>query len=942
MKKSSQSGFDPSEFGDFTRQRIVTVLGKDSDHKSSTKAIMAASLLSSFDPRGPNPGLDVIVTAMDALAGAPKQLARGLLWQAAEHAANARLRVEALKRFGPFVQPDHVDAIRRWASEGFAPTQSYQNDQVSNDCTKAAALMALGNLARPGRAEIDIVVGALSQPSGKDKFSRTVFDAAVEAYWKIGDRDSLSGLVAKMQQRWQPDLGMALVGLSAKFSKSELKPHAMSINEALRKYAHQWQEPRNVMSRLIEVTKKTATPESFRGWASSYGGDGLENGRGKITRAMQEALDPKHDDAARANLALARWPINLRENSGVITGLAEGVRAGHHALVARTVIEHQHDGYRKLLEEGTLLDLYETMDVGVGAVCEALSACHAAHRQRAAQLLAKGVFNVAIRASRPDESPVDIESLTGKGAGRDSAPGEAFYDEIFEAVEALDPSKNPVALVAGLLCPPTSSQGALAIVETLSRWDSPAAEFVIRSVIRQAGRLGESGEDAPVLREWEQLFLTPEDRKLRATFEAALAEEVVFDGKVNRYALLVAQRENLSFSTTARKALDGLSSLNDAEYLLNQLHAGGADVGGVLQHGVTFHRDIDPSLTEFVRKTSIELRTRKLIAAGTQKQREDFARQLQERFHDSATVRIAAYRACGELGGLFNIKALRNRRERENSEPAKAAIDGAIASLKERLVAQKGEQATPEEFVCWLGYVGDLGDPALLPNVVGCLEPPHPEQCVRLAALAALSEMGGCEALDVVTRFMEDTAPEGETLSAARRARMRLEDRRDTELFEVLAVFYKPDNDVLDPAIDYGKLLGTTLLASSTKALQKAQRFWEEGHWDEFVTRLSGVVEAMVKQVVRKRYAEISWDQAKAEKMARGSLANILNSTEFKNGYSRLQAHANTLYSFRHGSPTAHVMNVDGSSKEEASEDDAEYVREEFLQAFEEAVKALR
>jgi hypothetical protein len=86
----------------------------------------------------------------------------------------------------------------------------------------------------------------------------------------------------------------------------------------------------------------------------------------------------------------------------------------------------------------------------------------------------------------------------------------------------------------------------------------------------------------------------------------------------------------------------------------------------------------------------------------------------------------------------------------------------------------------------------------------------------------------------------------------------------------------------------------------------------------------------------------MNWDQVKAENLARGNFANILHSTEFQNTFGKLQAHANTLYGFRHDSPTAHVMNTDGSPKAEATQEDAEYVREEFLHAFVEAIDALR
>jgi len=192
-----------------------------------------------------------------------------------------------------------------------------------------------------------------------------------------------------------------------------------------------------------------------------------------------------------------------------------------------------------------------------------------------------------------------------------------------------------------------------------------------------------------------------------------------------------------------------------------------------------------------------------------------------------------------------------------------------------------------------------------------------------------------------VKRFITDTAPEGETLAIARHARLVLEERNDLELFDVLSNFYSADEGVLDPAIDYANLLGT-LLPSVTKGLQKSLNLFEDGHWDEFVARISGLMESVAKLVFRRRFSLLGIDQAAADKIARGPYRNLLNLAGFRNIYGKLQAHCDTIYAYRGESPTAHATHTDGSVKAEATSEDAEYIRDEFKLAFAEAVKALR
>jgi hypothetical protein len=330
-----------------------------------------------------------------------------------------------------------------------------------------------------------------------------------------------------------------------------------------------------------------------------------------------------------------------------------------------------------------------------------------------------------------------------------------------------------------------------------------------------------------------------------------------------------------------------------------------------------------------------------LKQTNDRKRQDSFAGELHERFQDLLMVRESAYRACGELGSFFSIKPLRERLPKETASSAKEVIEEAIDDLRKRLIEAKPHQGTADEIKQWLGFVADLGDPTVVPQVLGFLDPPHTDHTVRHSALNAIEHMASPESLEAVKKFISDTAPEGETLAVARHARLVLEERNDLDLFDVLGNFFGAEEEVLDPAVNYVELLGT-LLAGVTKGLKKSLELFSDGHWDEFVTRISGVMEGITRHVFRRRFDVLGLDEEKAKVIAAGSYRNLLNLAAFRSAFGKLQAHCDTIYAYRGESPTAHATHTDGSTKAEATSDDAEYVRDEFTLAFAEAVKALQ
>ena len=940
MTKSVPSELQPREFGDFTRDRVVDILKRSGSAKSQVFAPIAATLLAVVDAQGPRPGNDLIDTALDVLASTDAAIAQGLLWQAAEHARNARIRVEAIRRTGPIATPERSSLLRKWATEGFQPVVNFQHDQIDLNSIREAAINALGAIKNPTAEDIETIISGLTLPSNPAELSQKVFAAAGEAYWLAANTASLPKLVGLVSRRWHGDTGTSLLALTAKFSAKELNPHAEELRKVFLEAARDWPNDNVRESRLLTLAGRLLTAEFFQDWVSRYGADGLEHGRGRVTLKLLEGFTQLSEGVAKGLLILARWPRNLLADGPVVKGLRECVGAGHGRLVAQTIVAQAHDGHRQLVESGAVFSLYDSVDTALTIICEVLSSIRNENdRQRMATVVATGALAAACTEEMPDPN---ARTTSRKGQSQNAKEDQETFNRKAKMMEQLDPSQNPVVVAARLLSPPTSSSGAMSVSESwLIRGDA-LAQYVIQMVLREAGRSNAFGQDTPALTRFEQCLLPsqPQRSSMRATLEIALPLEIVVDGRLNRYALDLMQRAKLSFEKGAEIALDGIQTKDDAQVLLDRLYAEGAV--DVLIKSTRFHREGQEPLTKHVQATSISLVTKLLTQMNDRKRLDAFAAQLQERFQDLLTVRESAYRACGELGSFLSIRPLRDRLRKETAPSAKGIIEQAINVLRERLVEEKPQQVTANAIKQWLGFVADLGDPTLVPLVLGYLDPPHTDHAVRHSALNAIEHMPSPESLEAVKKFTSDTAPEGETLAVARHAHLVLEERNDSDLFAVLSSFYSTEEEVLDPAINYVKLFGGTLLAIVTKGLKKSLELFNDGHWEEFVTRISGVMESVIRHVFRRQFDVLGIDEDKAKAMAGGNYRNLLNFAAFRNTYGKLQTHCDTIYAYRGESSTAHATRTDGSTKDEATSDDAEYIRDEFKLAFAEAVKALR
>ncbi len=922
------------DLGEFTRDRVVELLRQSEDANSVVFAAMAATLLASIDlqssPR------EVITAALDVLARTETVLARSLLWQAAEHARHPRVRIEAIRRSGGIATPEQCASLRKWAAEGFTLSVPCQHDQIDKNHIRQAAIEAIGHVKKPTKEDVDTIIVAITPPTEMKEFSPAVFKAACEAYWLIGDKASLSRLTELISQRWLANILFPLLSLAGKYSVKELQPYVEQLRKAFCECTGDWPDDSTVSSHLLTLATTIASPEFFQAWTCQHGREGMQHGRGQITSTLLKGLKRPCENTVSGLLSLAKWRCNLSDDTPVMAWLKKCIGASHGKTIAKRLIAEPNEGNSHLLGSGAFYSLYDSVDKAMGDVCEALGTQHEHQRKQIAETVAKGTLAM-VRGEGEEEC--STTNVTRRN--RNSATDEE-HDLLVRKVsslKSLDAGMNPIVAVAKRLSPPHSSPGAMAICEIWSRQGEALAGYVLEMVIREAGRENVLAQDTPMLKHFEEIALAaqPQQPSLRSLLEQALVSEIVVDGQLNRYAIDLMQRTNLSFEKGAWQALHEVQTTDDAQFVLERLHNKGAI--GTLTNSIKFHREGEEPLTTHVQATAIAFLTKLLSQGDDRKQRETFVEQLHQRFQDLPRVREAAYRACGDLGGFSSIKPLRERLPSDSV--AARAIRQAIEALRDRLIKEKPQEDAVDAVKQWLGFVADLGDPALVSLVKGYLNPPHADLAVRHSALIAIEHMKCAESLEVVKKFMDDTAPEGNTLVIARHARLMLEQRKDVDLFEILSKFYDADDEMLDPTIDYAKLFGSSL-PIVTKGLKKSLELFGNGHWDEFVTRISGILEDASRFIFRSRFDKMGIDKDRASKIVNGPYRNLLNVTEFHNTYPMLQAHCSTVYTYRGESPTAHATNTDGSPKAETTSVDAEYVQDEFSLAFAEAVKVLR
>ena len=220
------------------------------------------------------------------------------------------------------------------------------------------------------------------------------------------------------------------------------------------------------------------------------------------------------------------------------------------------------------------------------------------------------------------------------------------------------------------------------------------------------------------------------------------------------------------------------------------------------------------------------------------------------------------------------------------------------------------------------------------------MQTPHPDRSVRVAALDCLSKLGNREAIAVIDSFVEETSPSGDVLREARHAKAVLLDRKDVALREILADIFPDESPVFALEVDYHDVFGVKLQRVA-RALGQAMEQYHSNHWDDFITKLDGVCDLIVRHIYDKHAELLGLDDTRAHAMAQQDYGNRLSMSQFKNTFSAVQPLLEAIHAMRNEATTTHVEDRDGAEKPGVGPDEGALCLEQFRALFPKIVTAI-
>ena len=203
-----------------------------------------------------------------------------------------------------------------------------------------------------------------------------------------------------------------------------------------------------------------------------------------------------------------------------------------------------------------------------------------------------------------------------------------------------------------------------------------------------------------------------------------------------------------------------------------------------------------------------------------------------------------------------------------------------------------------------------------------------------MAALECAGRLGDPRAIDAIDQYLGATSPSGDVLQAARRAKAVLQGRHDLPFLGVLSEVLPQDSAALSLDIDYEAMFGIARLTRLAKAMQEALGELRAEHWEDFVTRLDGVCDSLIRHLYGTLWQRIKLDEKKAHELARKDYGNRLALSELKRAFPKLQSSLAAIHSLRHEATTAHLEDADGGEKPGIGREEAEIALDHFRIAF--------
>lgn len=925
------------QLGSFTPADLQRWLESSDVSGSGAIVVAACVFLSSIDPHGPRPPMQQICSALDKLAASKNQTGAIALKRIAETAKNSRMRIEAIRRLGR--ASDRIDVrtlLHAVLTEGLREYTNFQHDALTDRDAKAAAVEAIGGLARPLPADAELILSVLLPEAVTHSYS-DVFALGVDALCRIAGPRHLGRLVEMAGQLAGTPFGLEVLSVCGKYGKKVLAPHAEQLSQALSQSLARPAENNgrlNVLSeRLCNLAQTLSCKALIQGLSTMRPDEGYDTPLGKVAIAAATSYERLDEVLVDTCVAFVRSPANARPESPWVGELKRCVKGGFGAKIVRQVIRVGSPGHKNILGDGTLADILGGAAAFIDTLCRVVSAEPGLSPEQLLYLMrcvlvrCPEISQVVPRAEYLDEF---------RKTHRDAV--EDWVTKLRDKPGA----KSPIHLLAEGLFSEDTQKGAVAIAQRLLAHEDGLARFILEAILSSAARVDQKKQGVitslPVFRTFEDSLFA----RFQPWFQRNLTGSACVAGRINHYALDVAQRRGIGFVAAAREAVRSLRRLPDAEYVLGLLASCKDDDSTVLLCEFVDFAGDDERLTVYVRRRAIAAVAERITSGQSPSaaRQSHILERIHGRFKDLPNVRRAAYEACGRIMGFDSIRPLRERLESENQPVCRKAIAGVLAKFRDKLLHNRPPQDNEAGTVEWIEHLRNLRDSTLSNQLRRFLNPPHPSERVLLAALGTLESLGNKDEIATLDQFTRNTAPTGIVLQTVRRAKVRLQGRSDLQLFEALASYFDEDSSVLDPDTDYQRLLGTRTQRLAAR-LGETWKQWEVGHWDDFVTHLDACCEVLIRHLFERAPQSMKMDVHKAQTLARKPYANLLNTSEFREGLPGLQPAFLQIHAFRSDAATAHAEDSDGQAKPGITKEGAGLALEQFRHVFPQYVQEL-
>lgn len=920
------------------------LLGLLKSGKLSPDIVIAASLamLSSRDPDGERPPDELLQVPLDAIVASGHPLAEQALRLVAEQARNSLVKLQAAKRLGRIAtsRKSH-ECLRELIGEGTVAPRSYVSDSITADTMKEAALRSLGEVKKPTKADSDVILESILQEvdDGRDA---AVFRAGTQALGRIVRASDLGRVLDLAEKCSQKAMALRVLCACRNLTRRTLLKQKARIAHLFVRSLDAYQAHTELHVPATELARRLSCAELVKGLSGAYSDDCLDQARGQVSATALGAYSPVDDSLTAAYLAFARASCNANTKGPCLRGLKRCAEAGQTGRIIAKLVQQDQPGYRHLLTSGAVMEVAGGMKGLVANICDSLDAVNdTTRRSQAAERCIVGTIMASVGDVEGAPTFDDLKQFRQRCQQHPRGQGTPLQT-LVSLLCGVQAEHNGLFWLARRLTSDEMGEGAVTLAQCLLAVDDDLSRLFIEQVFHAAATCDKLAEtyEGTSLHRVEDLAFSCCDKWL----SEELGGFLMLEGRLNRYALDVMRRRHRDFTSRARQALAEVQSREDAIAVLSALsRKGDQDSIRILGEAASFVCE-RVSEAPAVRKEALRL-IKDAVGQRTSEipteLRDELLSGIHQRFEDTSEVRLLAYEVAGAVAAPVSILPLRSRQESDLDPKGKRQITTALERIQQRLSDERPNWSESDNIKLWLKHVGDLGDEALLGEVMDLLATPHPDRDVLVAALNCLGELRSREAISAIDRFISQISPSAEVLQAARRAKAVLMDREDLPLLDALASVFPHDSPVLDFEIDYQVTLGARLLRVA-RSLDEAMEQYRFCHWGVFVTKLDAVCDVLVRRIYVEYPSLLGIDKSKGETMARQEYANRLAMAAFRTAFPAVHPLLDAIHVWRNDAKTAHVEDSDGTEKPGVGKEEADLALEHFRIAFMKLVPELK